>query len=522
MNKLYKIDDAVNLIKDGDFVAASGFMLAACAEEILFKMEEKFLAEGSPKNITFMHAAGIGNTREQGTYHISHEGLIKRYITGHFASNQRMIDMVNENKVEAYNFPQGVICHLYRAAAAGKSGELTRIGLKTYVDPRLQGGKMNSITTEDLVQVVNIGDEELLFYKSPKIDVALIRGTTADEYGNITMEEESAHIDALDVALAAKNNGGKVIIQVKNYVKSSSIDRTKVVIPGNLVDAIVITSDAERFHRQTPGEFYNPVLAGYYKLDNVGFGHIELNERKIIARRAAMELKPNSVVNLGIGIPEGIASVAAEEGIGEELILTIESGLIGGVPTGGSNFGSAINAWAALPMTSQFDFYNGGGLNITFLGFAEVNPKGDINVSKFGTKIAGCGGFIDISQSTKKIVFCGTFTAGKFEMAVDGGQVKIINEGKRKKFKESIEQITFSSEFVSKYNQDVMFITERCVFEFTKEGLVLTEIAPGIDIEKDIIPYMEFKPIISKDLKLMDEKIFKEENMGLESIVMSK
>ncbi len=522
MNKLYKIDDAVNLIKDGDFVAASGFMLATCAEEIFYKIEEKFLAEGSPKNITFMQAAGLGNMNNQGTYHISHEGLIKRYITGHFASNQRMIDLVNQNKVEAYNFPQGVICHLYRAAAAGKNGELTRIGLKTYVDPRLEGGKMNSVTTEDLVQVVNIDGEELLFYKSPKIDVAIIRGTTADEYGNITMEEESAYIDALDVALAAKNTGGKVIVQVKNYVRSSSIDRTKVVIPGNLVDAIVITSDAEKFHRQTPGEFYSSVLAGYHKLDNVGFGNIELNERKIIARRAAMELKPRSVVNLGIGIPEGIASIAAEEGIGEELILTIESGLIGGVPTGGANFGSAINAWAALPMTSQFDLYNGGGLNVTFLGFAEVNPKGDINVSKFGSKIAGCGGFIDISQSTNKIVFCGTFTAGKFEMTVDEGQVKIINEGKRKKFKESIEQITFSSEFVSKYNQDVMFITERCVFKLTNEGLVLTEVAPGIDIEKDIISYMEFRPIISKDLKPMDEKIFKEETMGLKSIVMSK
>ncbi|WIV10417.1 CoA-transferase [Proteiniborus sp. MB09-C3] len=522
MNKLYKIDDAINLIKDGDFVAASGFMLATCAEELFFKLEEKFLREGTPRNLTFMQAAGLGNTRDQGTYHISHEGLIKRYITGHFASNQRMIDLVNQNKVEAYNFPQGVICHLYRAAAAGKSGELTRIGLKTYVDPRLEGGKMNSITTEDLVQAVNVAGEELLFYKSPKIDVAIIRGTTSDEYGNITMEDESACIDALDVALAAKNNGGKVIVQVKNYVKSSSVDRTKVVIPGNLVDAVVITSDAERFHRQTPGEFYSPVLAGYYKLDNVGFGNIELNERKIIARRAAMELKPRSVVNLGIGIPEGIASIAAEEGIGEELTLTIESGLIGGVPTGGPNFGSAINAWAALPMTSQFDLYNGGGLNMTFLGFAEVNSKGDINVSKFGTKIAGCGGFIDISQSTKKIVFCGTFTAGKFEMTVEKGQVKIIKEGVRKKFIDSIEQITFSSEFVSKYDQDVMFITERCVFRLTDEGLVLIEVAPGIDVEKDIISHMEYRPIISKDLKLMDEKIFKEEKIGLESIVMSK
>lgn len=522
MNKLYKIEDALKFIKDGDCVAASGFLLAAFPEEIFAKLEEKFLEEGSPKNLTYIQAAGQGNFKEQGTYHISHEGMIKRYITGHFAGNQRMINLVNENKIECYNFPQGVICHLYRAAAAGKMGEITRIGLKTYIDPRLQGGKMNSITTEDLVEVIDVNGEEQLFYKAPKIDVAIIRGTSADENGNVTMEEESAHIDALDVAMAAKNNGGKVIVQVKNYVKSSSVDRTKVVIPGIFVDAIVVTSDAEKYHRQTPGYVYNPVLAGYYKVDNVGFGSIKLDERKIIARRAAMELEQNSVVNLGIGIPELIANVAAEEGVGDQLTLTIESGLIGGVPSGGSSFGSATNAWAALPMTSQFDLYNGGGLNITFLGIAEVNPKGDINVSKFGTKIAGCGGFIDISQSTKKIVFCGTFTAGKLEIAIRDGKLEIINDGNKNKFKESIEQITFSSEFVSKYNQNVKFVTERCVMELTKEGLMLVEIAPGIDIEKDIVAHMDFRPIISKDLKLMDEKIFREENMDLESIIMNK
>lgn len=515
MNKLYTVKDAVNLIKDGDIVAISGFMLAAVADEVFANIEEKFLKEGAPRDLTLYQAAGVTDFKTAGTIRLTHEGLLKRYICGHYGNNQKMIDMVNSNRIESYNLPQGVIEHLFRAAASGKVGEITKVGLKTYMDPRQAGGKMNSITTENIVELVDILGEEHLLYRAPKFNIGLVRGTTADELGNISMEEESAYIDALDVAMAVKASGGKVIVQVKNYVRSDSMKRSQVIIPGIFVDAVVLTSDVEKYHRQTPGSVYDPILAGHYKKEGTGFKPIPLDNRKIIARRAAMELNSNAVVNLGIGIPEGIASVASEEGFGDDLVLTIESGLIGGIPTGGSNFGSAINAWAALPMSYQFDFYNGGGLDVTFLGFAEIDPAGNINVSKFGPKIAGCGGFIDISQCTKKIVFCGTFTAGGLIQEIRNGELVISQEGKQRKFMENIEQVTFSAEMVAKSGQEVMIVTERCVFKYTTEGLTLMEIAPGVDIEKDIISLMAFKPAISKDLKTMDERIFKEGLMGL-------
>ncbi|MBP1920489.1 acyl CoA:acetate/3-ketoacid CoA transferase [Youngiibacter multivorans] len=515
MNKLTSAKDAIELIKDGDVVAISGFMLATAADEIYATIEEKFLTTGSPKSLTLYQAAGISDYKTAGTLRLTHEGLLKRYVTGHFANNQAMISLVNNNKIECYNLPQGVICHLYRAAAAGKVGEITKVGLNTYMDPRQLGAKMNSVTTENIVELIDVLGEEHLLYKAPKFNIGLVRGTTADEHGNISFEEESSYIDALDVAMAVKACGGKVIAQVKNYVKSESMQRNKVHIPGVFVDKVVVCSDVEKHHRMTPGTVYDPVLAGYYKKDVAGFKGMALDNRKIIARRAAMELNANAVVNLGIGIPEGVASVASEEGFGNDLVLTIESGLIGGIPQGGNSFGSAVNSWASLPMTSQFDFYNGGGLDVTFLGFAEIDPKGNINVSKFGPKIAGCGGFIDISQCTKKIVFCGTLTAGGLVEEIVDGKLVIVNEGKQKKFLHDIEQITFSAEMVARFGQEVLIVTERCVFKYGSEGLTLIEVAPGIDIEKDIIGQMAYKPMISENLKTMDARLFSEAVMGL-------
>lgn len=515
MSKLISVDEAVNLIKDGDTVVISGFLLATVADEIYAKIEEKFLEKQSPKNITLYQAAGNAATKR-----LSHEGLIKRYVTGHFASNQLMIDLVNQNKIECYNLPQGVLTHIYRAAASGKSGEITKVGLHTFVDPRHSGGKMNDVTKEDLVEVIDIKGEEHLLYQAPKFNIGLIRGTTADEHGNISFEEESCISDAFEIALAVKNSGGKVIVQVKNYVNSCSMDRATVKIPGILVDAIVLSTNVEKYHRQTPGGVYDPVLSGHYHKEISAAEAFELDNRKVIARRAAMELQPSSVVNLGIGIPEAVAHVAEEEGFGSELVLTIESGLIGGIPTGGATFGSAVNAWAELPMISQFDLYNGSGLNVTFLGFAEVDKSGNINVSKFGTKIAGCGGFIDISQCTKKIVFCGTLTAGGLEEEVQDGKLVIKQEGKKTKFLENIESVSFSADIANSTGQDVMIITERCVFKYTKNGLELTEIAPGIDMEKDIFPYMAFRPGVSSDLKLMDERIFINDLMGIKNEII--
>ena len=519
MNKRMSMYEALSLIPDGAGVSVSGFMLMTVPRELYLGIAQKYQETGHPCNLTVMHAAGNGNNKDQGIYDMSYEGLITRYITGHFANNARMIELTNANKVASYNFPQGVIAHMYRAAAAGKPGEITRIGLHTFCDPRLEGGKMNAAAKEDLVEFLDIMGEEFLLYKMPKLDIGLIRGTTADEHGNITMEEEGAPVDALDVALAVKAMGGKVIAQVKNYVSGASIYRAQVVVPGNLVDAIVVSEHPEESHRQTPGSYYNPVLSGHYKLPGVGFSSIPFNERKVIARRAAMELSPNSVVNLGIGIPEGVAAVAAEEGAGDQLTLTIESGLVGGVPTGGQDFGCAVNAWAALPMTSQFDYYNGGSLDLTCLGFAEVDAAGNVNVSRFGSKIAGCGGLVDISQSTNTVIFCGTMTAGGLKESIEDGKLVILQEGKKIKFKKSVEQITFSAKFSSMRRQKVLFITERCVFQVTEEGLKLTEIAPGISIEKDILPFMEFTPIIPETVALMDEPLFKDEPMGLDKIL---
>lgn len=519
MSKLMTMDQALDLIKDGDTVACSGFMLMTTPRGIYKAMGERFLETGHPAGLTVMHAAGNGNNNDQGIIEISHEGMISRYITGHYANNKRLIEQTNENKIQAYNFPQGVIAHMYRAAAAGKIGEITKIGLGTFCDPRFGGGKMNEATTEDMVELVDILGEEHLVYKVPTFNIGLIRGTTADENGNISLEEEGAPVDALDVALAVKAMGGKVIAQVKQVVSSQSMERGKVVIPGTAVDAVVIAENPEETHRQTPGSFYDPVLAGYYKVETAGAKKMPLDERKVIARRAAMELKKNSAVNLGIGIPEGVAAVAGEEGCGNELILTVESGLIGGIPTGGFDFGCAKNAWAALPMASQFDFYNGGNLSLTCLGFAEVDAEGNVNVSRFGTKIAGVGGFIDISQSTKTVVFCGTMTAGGLKVAVEDGKVVILQEGKRMKFKNSIDQKTFSAEFSKKFGQKILFVTERCVFQVKEEGLVLTEVAPGIDIEKDILPYMEYAPIVPEKVELMDARLFAEEPMGLTEIL---
>lgn len=521
-SKQVSLEEALNLIPDGANMAISGFMLGCVPRELYLGVADRFLKTGHPCGLTLMQAAGNGNNKDQGVVDFSYEGLITRYITGHFANNARMIELANTNKVAAYNFPQGVIVHMYRAAAAGKPGEITRIGLHTFCDPRLQGGKVNEAAKEDLVELLHIDGEEFLLYKVPKLDIALIRGTTADENGNITMEEEFAPIDALDVAMAVRSCGGKVIVQVKNVVSSHSVDRSRVVIPGNMVDAVVVSEKPVENHRQTPGSFYDPVLAGHYQLDNVSFSSIPFDERKVIARRAAMELKPNSVVNLGIGIPEGVAAVATEEGAGDQILLTIESGLIGGIPTGGQNFGSAINAWAALPEASQFDYYNGGNLALTCLGFAEVDSTGNVNVSKFGTRIAGVGGFVDISQSTKTILFTGTMTAGGLQLAFEDGKLVIVQEGKKTKFKKSLDQVTFSSQFSRETHQRVLFITERCVFQIVEEGLKLIEVAPGIDIEKDILPYMEFTPIIPENVPLMDARIFRDEPMGLAEIIAAK
>ena len=520
MSKLMTAREAIDQIRDGDFVASSGFQRITVAEELMEALELRFKETGAPRDLTVMHTAGQGGGPGYGIAHYAQEGMIKRYIAGHFGGNKGMIDLANQNKIEVYNLPQGVICHLYRAAAAGKDGELTKVGLRTFVDPRLEGGKITPCTTEDLVRLVEIDGEEYLFYKTPKVNIALIRGTSADELGNISMEEECGVVDSLDLALAVKANGGKVFVQVKNYITSASMRGRDVVLPANLVDAIVVTTDVDHYHRQTPATIYDPAMAGYAKVSTTNAAPQPLSERKVIARRAAMELKPSSCVNLGIGIPEMIGVVAGEEGVSDEMILTIESGFIGGMPVGGMSFGSAVNHWVSFTETTQFDFYNGGGLDMAFLGFAEIGPKGDVNSSKFGGQLAGCGGFIDISQFTHHMVFCGTMTAGGLEVAIEDGKLKIVKEGSRKKFLKEIEQITFSSEYAKQHNQEVLVVTERCVFRLTQEGFMLSEVADGIDIQRDVLDQMEFAPIVPAKVGIIPPAVFGSGLMGLKKMMV--
>ena len=499
-------DAAAALVRDESTIFLGGLAMMGLAEEVLIALERRFLAEGHPRQVTTWACGAIGNGGTGGMVHFAHKGMIRRTVAGHFGqTGKELMGMIYANEVEAYNFPQGSLSHLTRHMAARTPGLLTKVGLGTFVDPRQQGGKLNASAAEDLVHLTEFAGEEWLHYPCPTIDVAIIRGTVADEKGNLTLDKEGVHLEQLQIAQAARACGGIVIAQVEQVVQEGSLHPKRVKVPGYLVDYVVIGKPES--HMQSISTVFNPALCGDVRVPVRSLAPMPLDERKVIARRAALELTPGAITNLGIGIPAGIPSIAAEEGVADLLTLSIESGVNGGIPASGGDFALAYNAESIIDQSAQFDFYDGGGLDASFLGLAQTDLHGNVNVSMFNGRPVGCGGFINITRSTRKLVFCGTFTAGGLDVAVEDGRLRIVQEGRSRKFIERVEQITFNGHDAAQRGQDVLFVTERAVFRLTADGLELTEIAPGIDVERDVLAHMGFAPIV-RDVRTMDAGLF--------------
>lgn len=512
-DKVVTAAEAVALIRDGDTVVIEGFVGQCFAEELTLALEARFLRTGAPRDLTIAFAVAQGDRKGRGFDTLCHEGLLKRAIGGHWGLSGGLGKMAVGGEIEAYNLPQGVIAQLFRDSAGGRPGLLTRVGLGTFVDPRNGGGKINERSTDDLVELLDIRGEEYLFYRAfDRLDVAFLRGTTADQDGNISMEHEALVMEALAVATAVHNRGGLVIVQVERMAEAGTLRPLDVKIPGVLVDCVVVSTPEH--HTQTFGTAYSPGMSGELRVPLSSIAPLALDARKTIARRAAMELRPNAVVNLGIGIPEGVAAVAAEEKLLDYIILTAEPGVIGGLPTGGLDFGSSVNGHAILDQPAQFDFYDGGGLDMAFLGMAQADQYGNVNVSRFGSKLPGSGGFINISQNAKKLVFLGTFLVPS-RSAVEDGKLVTLDGAAGPKFLDAVEQRTFSGEYAAATDKPVLYITDRCVFRLSSDGLELVEIAPGIDIERDILAHIGFTPIIKGEPQVMDARIFRDEPMGL-------
>jgi len=512
-DKVVTAEQAIALVKNGDVVCTTGFVQSCIPEMLHATLEKRYVETQEPKGLTLIMCAGAGDSKGLGTGRLHHEGLLSRVIAANFGRMPKVAEAAQKDKIQGYNLPQGIISKLYRSCASGSRGLFSKVGLHTYVDPRHGGGKVNAVTTEDIVKLVEVEGEEWLFYKATPIDVALIRATSADPFGNLSMEKEALTLDCLAQAMAAHNNGGIVIAQVERVVAHGSLKPKDVRVPGILVDCVVV-ADPPEMHRMNYGVHYNPALSGAIRVPVDHIPRMALDERKIIARRAAFELPLNGAINLGVGAPDGVASVAAEEQVTPFLTMTTEAGAIGGVLAGGSSFGSSANADSVVDQNQMFDFYHGGGLDLTCLGVAEVDEKGNVNTSRFGGKLNGCGGFIDISQNSRAVVFAGTFTAGGLEVAVEDGKLRIVKEGRARKFVRAVEQITFSGPYAASKSQPVLYVTERCVFHLTPGGLELIEVAPGIDIDRDILAHMDFAPIIHKPVP-MDPRIFRDEAMEL-------
>lgn len=504
---------AAELVEDGMSLALGGSGGGLVEPDALISaVGRRYEENAHPAEITLIHTTGIGDRVGGGMDHFAHRGLAKRVIAGNWGMAPAMSRMAVSGDFEAYNFPQGVMSQLYREIAAGRPGLITHVGLGTFCDPRIEAGRLNDRSKETYVEVLELSGQEWLFYRAFGIDICFIRGTTADTFGNISMEEEAARLEMLAMAQATHNSGGVVVAQVKYLADTNAIKARDVEVPGILVDYVVHHSE----QRQVVTNDYNPGFSGAVRVASSTLPPFELDQRKVVARRAIQEVCPGDIVNLGVGIADGIASVAAEEGIDRQFTLTIEQGLVGGIPARGVIFGASTNPAAMLDQPSQFDFYDGGGLDITFLGFAEVDELGNVNVSKFGDRIVGTGGFVNISQTASTVVFCGTFTAGGLEAFPAEGSLRIDRDGKHRKFVSEVEQITFSGQEAIKRGQRVLYVTERAVFSLGVEGLQLLEVAPGIDMQREVLDLMPFD-VAHGDVAEMASSIFREEPLRMAS-----
>lgn len=522
MKKIVTIQQVVDMIQDGDEILFNAFGSMGFPEEIVIALGQKFDQVGHPCDLKYITGAGQGVWNETDMIeHISKEGMVSKVTSSHFVPMRNISRLLNENKIEAYNIPLGIYSHLVRSSASRKPGVLSKVGVKTFIDPRIGGGAMNQVSKKSIAEVMTIDGEEYLFYKALKPTVTLLKGTSVDCNGNVTMEKEAILGDPYECAMCAKAWGGRVIVQVERVLGNQSNHRL-VKIPSALIDAIVVVPT----QKQSFVEQYNPAMSGEWivpedqvqaQLDRI----MELNakatgstsksrgvEHEIIARRAALELDDNYVVNLGIGIPEQVPLAAQGINPVNNLTLTVEAGTIRGYAVGGVCFGAGINTEVLQEQGKQFDFYDGGGLDATFVGAMQVDPVGNVNVSKSGKNVIGVGGFINLTVAAKKVIFCFPFSGGGTQLQLEEGKLTIVQEGRYVKFKQAVEQISFSGESASTTGQKILYVTERAVFQLTTEGIMLTEIAPGINLEQDILSKMEFTPLISPELKEMDAKIF--------------
>ena len=504
-------DEAMALVRDADRVlleASGGGVLEPAA--LVAALARRFADTGAPRGLDLTFCSGVGDRRGSGAGMLAQRGLLRRVVAGHWGMAPALGELLRDEAIEGYNIPQGVLAQLLRDVAAGRPGLVTRTGLDTFCDPRLGGGKLNAVTTEDLVEVIELDGEEYLRYLPPRFDIGLIRGTTADERGNLTLEHEAARLGVLAAAMAVRNSGGLVIAQVKRLAEWGTLPARSVVVPGHLIDYLVV--DEEQW--QTTQDRNNPAYSGELRIPLSRSEPLPLTERKIVARRALREIPHGAVVNLGVGMADGVANVAAEEGRLDDITLTVEQGLIGGIPARGVIFGCSWNPDAIIDASAQFDFYDGGGLDVACLGFAEVDCEGNVNSSLVDGRVFGAGGFINISQAARKVVFCGTLTAGGLACTVQLGRLHIDREGAHRKFVASVRQRTFSAHRARRNGQAVIYVTERAVFVLGPDGLILTEIADGFEVD-EVLALMDFKPAIARDVKQMDAGIFQPDSSPL-------